>query len=429
MNIYAWIGLLGIIFFLGLPLLQKSQRTKENIYKFIKAIVIVFIIIALVVLMNIPFLFSYLIGLLLFILFDKKTYTKKRLIIYGAIVATLTIVAFVLFKPKPSHTLNYLTKNPEKTSLYVAHDNDTIITYHSDKPRPLASVVKIIIALEYAYQIDHGDISKEQMVPLATLNRYYIENTDGGAHEAWINYLEEENKIDTNEVALHEVAKGMITFSSNANTDYLIELLGVENINDRKSDLELTDHDGVYPLVGAILISQNFKKEMDNSDWMQQLKNISDKEYKHLALDYSEQMKNNETKNEFDLTINEQRIWSDRLPKAPAATYGKLLHMIASEQFPEEVSAMMRDLMEWPMEMYEDNKDLYKHFGAKGGSTAFVYNQAIYGETLDSQPFEIVLFMDDLSIWQSIMALIHTDAFIMEIIHNEDFLKKVEEEL
>ena len=429
MNVYAWIGLLGIIFFSGLPLLNKSNRTKANLFSFIKATIIVLMMITLIEVVQFSMLFSFLIGLLLFILFDKKTYTKKRLIIYGAIVATLTIVAFILFKPKPSYTLNYLKKNPEKTSLYVAHDNDTIITHHSDQPRPLASVVKIIIALEYAYQIDHENIAKEQIVSLDTLDHYYIENTDGGAHEAWINYLDEENKIDNNEVALHEVAKGMITFSSNANTDYLIDLLGVDNINDRKSDFELTDHDDVYPLVGAILISQNYKQEIDDSNWKQQLRNISNKEYKHLALDYSEQMKTNEINKEIDLTVNEQRIWSDRLPKAPAATYGKLLHMIASEQFPEEVSTMMRDLMEWPMEMYEENKDLYKHFGAKGGSTAFVYNQAIYGETLDGQPFEIVLFMDDLSIWQSIMALIHTDAFIMEIIHNEDFLKKVEEEL
>lgn len=161
--------------------------------------------------------------------------------------------------------------------LYVNHNNEAIITYQADIPRPLASVVKIIIAIEYAYQMSSGDISKDQTVALNTLNRYYIENTDGGHHEEWINHLKKENNIHNEEVPIHDVTRGMITFSSNANTDYLIDLLGVENINARINELELIDHDDVYPLVGALLTSHEYKQKGDK-DWLQQLGSMSAEE-------------------------------------------------------------------------------------------------------------------------------------------------------
>ena len=43
----------------------------------------------------------------------------------------------------------------------------------------------------------------------------------------------------------------MIIYSSNANTDYLIDLLGVNNINQRINALGLKQHEEVYPIVGA----------------------------------------------------------------------------------------------------------------------------------------------------------------------------------
>lgn len=254
MNIYALIGLAGIIVFSGLPLLFKTKRTKYNIRQFIKAVLIVSGIIFFIEVMNIPFIITLITGFLLFILLDKKTYTKKRMIIYGSSVFAIMVIAviasYILFADNPEYTLEHLMNNPENTSLYVSVNDGEIIAYQSDIPRPLASVVKIIIAVEYAYQINQGDIRKDDTVSLDHLNHYYIENTDGGAHEAWLERMESGGKMENYTVTLHDVAKGMIAFSSNANTDYLIDLLGERNINDRIRQLKLQNHDDILPISG-----------------------------------------------------------------------------------------------------------------------------------------------------------------------------------
>ncbi|MFA1819088.1 serine hydrolase [Virgibacillus oceani] len=434
MNMYAWIGLAGIIIFTGLPLLIRSQRTKYNINQFIIAVIIVFGIMFFTEIMNISYILAFIAGFILFILFDKKTYTKKRMIIYGssifAVIAIALIASYVFFKENPEYTLEHIKKNPENTSLYVSVNDKEMIAYQSNVVRPLASVVKIVIAVEYAYQIDHGDIQKDDMISLDHLDNYYIENTDGGAHETWLELLEEEGEIENNTVPLHDVAKGMITFSSNANTDYLIDLLGAGNINDRIAQLELQDHDDVLPIAGSLLAIDEVKQHNEN-DPQTELQNMPNEAYEALALQNSEKMKNNSISLEGaqDLSLNEQRIWSDRLPNAPAESYGKLLQMIANESFPTEVSMIMRDLMEWPMEMVEGNKEHYHYLGAKGGSTAFVFNQAMYVEDLDGNKVELVILMDDLSIWESLMLQNHTNSFITEMVNNGEFREKVRAEL
>ena len=86
------------------------------------------------------------------------------------------------------------------------------------------------------------------------MNRYYLKGTDGGAHEEWLVDMKENGKLKNNQVSLHEVAKGMMLYSSNANTDYLMNLLGaVKHQSVRIDELGLNQHEDVYPIVGGIL--------------------------------------------------------------------------------------------------------------------------------------------------------------------------------
>lgn len=429
MNMFAWIILFAIVLIGGIPLFKKSGRTRENKIEFVKAVAIVLLIIVLVQFANFSLFLAAITAVILSLLFDKKTYTKKRLAIYGSIVAIVVIAFYMIVKDNPQYALKLLMKNPETTSLYVAKNNEEIITYQSDVPRPLASVVKIIIAVEYAYQIENGTLSKDQPVLLDDLDRFYIKNSDGGAHPAWLDNLQDEDKIDHGKIPLHDVANGMITYSSNANTDYLIDLLGADNINYRMKELELIDHDHVQPIAGSLLALHDYKKNTNDSNWTEQIREMSDKDYNNLALTYNKKMKNgfNSAEDGINLSVKEQRIWSDRLPNAPAATYGQLLNMIRGDTLPPEVASITRDLLSWPIKMIEQYKENYQTVESKGGSTAFVLNQAKYIETFDGDQFEIVILMDDLSRWQSFMLQGHMDTFILEMVDNEDFLKEVQE--
>ena len=77
------------------------------------------------------------------ILFDKKTYTKKRLFIYVPIVLLIVlaigVLSYFLSREDPDYVLAHLQANPETTSLYVAVNGEKIIGYQAEVVRPLAS--------------------------------------------------------------------------------------------------------------------------------------------------------------------------------------------------------------------------------------------------------------------------------------------------
>lgn len=384
MTIFAWIGLLGIILFTLLPFIQKENRTQEKIRGAIITILIVIGIIIAVIIFHVNFLFAFIVGAIAMILFDKKTYTKKRLMIYGAIILVIGIVGYVVLRDNPDYVLNHLKDHPETSSLYVAENSKEIIAYQSDVVRPLASTVKMLIAVEYAMQIDEGTLNKDQYVSLNDLSRYYYKGSDGNAHEEWLKEMESAGKVANNQVTLHDVAKGMITYSSNANTEYLIDLIGISSINERAKLLGLAQHEDIYPIVSALLIPDYLKNETkDEKKLIEELEKMPIETYRDIAKELSGKLKDGTLKIEdymFNMPLDLQRVWSDRLIGASANDYGKLLAVISNNELPSIANQTIRDLLEWPMEINEGNHERFAHLGAKGGSTAFILNDALYAE-------------------------------------------------
>ncbi|MEG0385996.1 MAG: serine hydrolase [Solibacillus sp.] len=433
MNIYAWIGMLGIIFLTLLPLHKTENRSKEAIRKAIITVVIVLGIIVAVLVFKVAYLFAFIIGVIAMILFDKKTYTKKRLLIYSSIIVVIGIVIYSVFRENPDYVLDHLKENPQTTSLYVAENGVEFITYHSDVVRPLASTVKMLIVVEYAMQVDAGILSKDSTVPLDDLARFYYKNTDGNAHESWLQRMKSDGKIHNNAVALHDVAKGMIRYSSNANTDYLIHILGIENINERAKMLGLTQHEEVYPLVSAQLMPKQIEyASLSDEQLIQKLEEIPMETYRSTAIAISEEMRAGTIKVEeipSDIAIKVQRVWSDRLIGASANEYGKLLAIISNDELPGGAADIARDLLEWPMQDFESNHERFIHRGGKGGSTAFVLNDAIYAEDHEGNKIEFVILTDDLNLWQSQMLLFNISSFESKILGDPEYRQKVQREL
>ncbi len=433
MNTWAWIGMLGIIFFTILPLLAKKNRTREEIRKAIVTVSCVIGIIIAVSIFQVNYVVALLFGFLAMILLEPKTYTKKRLAIYGALVLIVSMAAYALYRDNPDYVIKHLKENPQSTSLYLSENGEPIITYQSDVIRPLASTVKIIIALEYAMQVEENIVKKDQTVSLDELKRFYLKNSDGGGHEAWLNTMESDGKIQNNEVSLHEVAKGMITYSSNANTDYLIHLLGMESINNRIDQLNLQQHEDVYPIVSPLFISEYLQQTgMDEKELINELNEMPIADYRSIAINLSEQMRTGELNvhdTVFDLSPALQRVWSDRLIGASANDYGKLLALISNDQLPTVAAKTLRDIMEWPMQLNEDNHKRFTHLGSKGGSTLFVLNNAMYAENLNGDQYELVLLTDELNLIKRLLLSNNRKSFESKLLNQKDYRLKVQQEL
>lgn len=433
MHTLAWISLLCLIFFTILLLLLKKDRTREDIRKAIVTVSCIICIIIAVSIFHVNYVFALFVGFLATILLDPKTYTKKRLAIYGSLVLIVSIAAYALYRDNPDYVIKHLKENPQSSSLYLSENGEPIITYQSDVIRPLASTVKIIIALEYAMQVEENIVKKDQTVSLDELKRFYLKNSDGGGHEAWLNTMESDGKIQNNEVSLHDVAKGMITYSSNANTDYLIHLLGMESINSRIDQLDLQQHEDVYPIVSALFISEHIPQTgMDEKELVNELNEMPIADYRSIAINLSEQMRTGELNlhdTTLDLSPALQRVWSDRLIGASANDYGKLLAIIANDKLPNVAANTLRDIMEWPMQLNEDNHKRFTHIGSKGGSTLFVLNNAMYAENLKGDQYELVYLTDELNWIERLLLSNNRKSFESKLLNQKEYRVKVQKEL
>lgn len=433
MNSWAWIGLLGIVLLTVLPLISQKNRSAEEIRKAIVTVGSVIGIIIAVSFFNVNYVVALLFGFLAMILLDRKTYTKKRLSIYGLLLLVAGITAYAIFRDNPDYVLKHLKENPQSSSLYLAENRTPLITYQSDIVRPLASTVKILIAVEYAMQVDTNIIQRNHTVSLDELNRYYLKNSDGGAHEAWLSTMKSEGKIKNHEVSLHDVAKGMITYSSNANTDYLINKLGIDSLNARAAALGISQHEDVYPIVSALLIPGHIQKgDRDEKELVNKLEELSIDDYRSLSEQLSQDMKTgalNVNDITFDLSPDLQRVWSDRLIGASANDYGKLLAIISNDELPNVAAETIRDLLEWPMQLNKDNHKRFAHIGAKGGSTMFVLNNAMYAENLDGNQYELVILNDDLNFIERLLLSNNLNSFESKVFSSKDYRMKVLKEL
>ncbi len=324
-------------------------------------------------------------------------------IIVGVVVLAFAGLAayayFTYFSFEGDYVANFIANNKNKSALYWVRNDSLMAEQNPDRKMPLASTVKIIIAIEFAEQVSSGKINPQEKVPLSELSRFYIAGTDGGAHPAWLKQMKEKNLIADGTASLLEIAKGMIRHSSNANTEYLMWRLGLAPINANLAELGLIKHDSLYPFVSALYVCSE-----ENSAKGLELMGMD--LYKKKAMHYYEVLKMDTTiKERFNsahVSMPVQRVWSDRLPGSTVREYDSILQKIQSRTyFDSTTQKTLEEIMEWPMEAFDSNREKYQSLGAKGGSTAFVLTYALYAADKKGNRTRLTFFFDDLSTVES----------------------------
>ncbi len=311
----------------------------------------------------------------------------------------------------------FLLKNPKKCAVFWVRNDSLLVGHRSDTLMPLASTAKTIVAVEFAQQSAEGKVNLNERVPLSEVARFYIPDTDGGAHRAWLESLKTSKSTDNNTASLMEVAKGMMQFSSNANTEFLMWKLGLNNINANLPKLGLDKHQPLYPFVSALYVcsdehSATGLKKMPLSLYLQR----TNKYFELLKVDTTVKTKFNMA----NVPLPVQRIWSDRLPGSTVREYAGLMKKINSRTyFSKSAQTVLDTLMEWPMRLNPDNKKKFVHFGAKGGSTAFVLNYALYATDKQGNKTEMVIFTNNLGVFEQTLLQAEFQVFIQRILTND----------
>ncbi len=312
----------------------------------------------------------------------------------------LTEASAQLQPAKADSMFNFIYANKNRASVYITRNDSVISNLNENKLMPLASTVKIMVAIEFAQQSAKDIINENSYVNLDELERYYIPHTDGGAHPAWLRFAKQNKLIKGDSVKLVDVARGMIIFSSNANTEYLMDLLGFDNVKNNIELFGLKLHTMIYPIVGSLFIYQPSKKTAEDK-LIKSITGLSEKKYsmeaydQHLFLKEDTGYRSKFHPEEFSMKL--QKTWSDRLPSSTTKEYVTIVQALNKREVLEEDAFFpIAEVLEFPMEN-KAFQTVFKHYGVKGGSTGFVLTHVIYFTMKDGTRMELAIFFNDLT--------------------------------
>lgn len=328
--------------------------------------------------------------------------------------------------------LKFILKNKTKASIYLQTNDFVTANLNEDLVMPLANVEKIIVATEFAKQSAYNVFSFNKSVALEEINQYYIRNADGGAHANWLKYENRIGHLKKDSVKLIDVARGMIMYNSNPNTEFLMDMLGFTNIQNNVRMYGLKKHTTVYPMVASLFVFQN-PKDAKEEDTLNEIINMSDSTYQEAIFDIHKQLKFESTYQSFyrplDVTPKMQQLWMNRLTAGTVKEYARVCRIINNRLILNEKSfAVLAKLLETVMET-PLSKNWFKRAGSVGGNVGTSFTKAAYATLKDNTKVELVYFFKDLSVKEIQNLKTWSNDFETKVLRDEKFRKKVSDGL
>jgi len=295
--------------------------------------------------------------------------------------------------------LTFIKANPTRAAAYMIR-NDTVLAHlNENKLMPLASTFELLVAIEFAQQSAHEMINENSYVPLENLEKFYMPDSSSNADSLWREYLKAHNEIKNGSVKLVDIARGMMMFGCNANADYLMDILGFDNVKDNISLFKLKQHTAIFPLAGSMFIYQIPKKSSEDK-LIKSLNKYSDKKYSMDAYYNHVDLKDDST---FKATFkpeqfsnNLKKMWSEKLPASTAKDYAEIAQVLNNrELLDEDAFFPVGEIIEYPMET-KAYQSKYKHYGAKTGTTLSVFTHVFYFTGKDKTKMEASFFFNNL---------------------------------
>jgi D-alanyl-D-alanine carboxypeptidase len=300
--------------------------------------------------------------------------------------------------------LDYLLANPGQVGLaaYRVGQEEQGVYLNADTAMPLASVVKLIHLVAYIEAVNDGRLDPASWVPVADLEQYFLPGSDLRSHPRSLEELTERRLVgqEPPAVPLEEIPWMMIRHSSNAATDYLHMLLGQEVIEETAVRLGLSSQTAPCPFLGQFLLISNHTRSVDNRSAIQAL--IDDPaRYGQAVMDlttaYSSSAQFREDEGRWYQrarrpTWQEQSLFSEQLnAQGSARDYANLMATIGQEQLGDPYTNFLaRRYLEWPLNVYPVNQELFHMVGYKNGSLPGILTTVYYASPQGSGGLVVV---------------------------------------
>lgn len=296
------------------------------------------------------------------------------------------------------------------------------VFFNADTPLVMASTIKTVILAAYEAAVEKGELDPNERVAIAELEKYYLPQTDGGAHAAGLASLglaadaDGFAKDQAAKITLDDIARIMIHNSGNVETDYLMARLGTERIAATLLAAGMVEHTPFHSILGVTLTMFNHEApltegaqrqillaEIANNDFST-LEALVDR-YLHdpawraaqLAFMQSPAFTESASQMGWDGQVSASQLF----PKGTAREYAHLMAQIASGKFiSPAVSTRIQQKLETspaddPMRLL-----FHRRYGAKDGVTAGVLALVSYatpkGGELAGKTRVVVILTNDL---------------------------------
>jgi len=282
--------------------------------------------------------------------------------------------------------INILKRHLSWSSVVLSINNEIVFSHLPLIKRPLASIIKIPVALEYSQQLSKGLLSANETHSLDEIHKYYIPKSDNGAHINWINSINGDSK----EITLTDLVNGMMKFSSNANFEFLLKRLKIENINNHLSDW-FSDHEQIFPITSAINILNTHKGLLLDNKYND---HIIRKSFIKMATAHFKRIDQVSQLSIPDITL--QNKWSDLFPRASAQSYHTLIRKVNQQLLKDKnLNRLILETFGWILTHPRYNG--FIHAGEKTGYTSKVFNKVLFAKNSNGHTLEFVYFIDNLT--------------------------------
>jgi D-alanyl-D-alanine carboxypeptidase len=353
----------------------------------------------------------------------------KKLLLFILIIGCSLMQDQVIAQRTPGDSLlNFINSNRLRASVYLTKNDDPLALLNQNKQMPLAQITNILIAVEFAQQATNGAFDENAYVPLSDIESYYMPQIDSIAN---INWLQDENdlqNIRNDSISLLEVARGMTIYNVNANAEYLLDALGFDNVSNNIKLFDIKRHGTLFPLPASLFVYQNRKNESQKTV-LRKIRNLSDRSYFKMIDAAHASLKNDtafrETFKAKDYTAKMQKLWNTRLTTCTVSDY---INVCAALNARKNFTKITYQILGEILESYMENPDMQKvlkHAGMINGYTPYIYNQLIYGTTLDNKRIEMAYFFNDLTPEESANVKRWSDDFNYKMLTNNRFRLKV----
>jgi D-alanyl-D-alanine carboxypeptidase len=279
-------------------------------------------------------------------------------------------------------------------------DDGQSIFLNADTPLVVGSVMKTVVLAAYEQAAVTGQLDAQERVPLADVEAYYLPATDGDAHRQGLASLG--IKTDSAGFAqdpaaaltLDDIARIMIHYSGNAETDYLLARLGRERVAQTLQAAGLAHHPPLQSILGITLVMFAHDQPLWTAAERQPIADafsagdfsaaasledryLHDSHWRAAQIAYVQSEAFRADAAQMDW--NDQLAGSQFFPQATAREYAGLMAKIAAGQLiSPEVSARMQAKLEsiptdWLLRLL-----FHTRYGAKDGVTAGVLALASY---------------------------------------------------